>query len=551
MSRARWLVGLVVCIAACATKDIDSETHFLCSSDAECVGRAGAGARCVRNACVAAATSADGSTAGASWARTDLSPTTPSSFSSAAVDVSGNVYAAGNLVGPATLDFGNGVTATGAISGLNALLVTYDSSGNAQWERTIGTGTVGSDFRSVALDSSGNLYAAGYLSGNPGALDLGNGVTVTKSDTSNNALLVRFDLSGTVQWAKLVTAGASDSSFNSVVVDSSGNIRVAGEIDGTGTYDFGNGVTATGVATSGGLINPPGNALLAKYDSSGTAQWARTVTQGSPQSGFSSVAVDSEGNAYAAGSVAGTETYGFGNGVTIAGTAVNGHIGGQAVGNIALVKYDSSGIAQWARTMTVGSSGSGFGSVAVDQSGNAYAAGSMGEGTYDFGNGVTAAGTTKDGAFTGLAGSGYVILAKYDSAGTAQWARTVTPGGSSSYLNSVAADSSGNAYVAGAVHSTGTYDFGNGVTIATDPHATGYYGALVKYDPSGATLWARSSIITGATEDIFQAVTLDAAGTVYAAGVIGESGVVDFGNGVTVTGTHVDTPGWSPLLVKY
>lgn len=551
-----WLSGFVALAGpSCATTPEKSTgTNWLtCHTNEDCAAVEGA-ACSAQGICVDSTGHPISTTqvaTGALWARTDLSPTISSLFNCAAVDASGSVYAAGDLWGPGTLDFGGGVTATGAFSGYNALLVKYDFSGNAQWERTLGTDVIGSDFSSVAVDSAGNLYAAGYLSGNPGALDLGNGVTVTKSDTSANALLVKYDFSGTTQWARLVTAGASDSRFNSVVVDSSGNIRVAGEIDGTGTYDFGNGVTATGIATSAGLINTPGNAVLATYDSSGTAQWAQTVTQGSPESSFSSVAVDSEGNAYAAGSIAGTGTYGFGNGVTITGTAVNGPIGGQAVGNIALVKYDSSGIAQWARTMTAGSSGSGFSSVAVDRSGNAYAAGSIGEGTYDFGNGVTAAGTTKGGDFTGTAGSLYVVLVKYDSAGTAQWARTVTPGGSNSYLNSVAVDSSGNAYVAGGVHSTGIYDFGNGATISTDANDSGYYVALVKYDPLGAAQWARSSIVTGSTEDVFTAVTLDAAGAVYAAGYIGETGVVDFGNDVSVTGTHVGSPGWSPLLVKY
>lgn len=523
-----------------------------CSADGICVDSTG---RPISKGQVSRS-SPDGSTAGASWARTDLSPTTSSIFYSAAVDVSGDVYAVGDLWGPSTLDFGNGVTATGTNSRYNALLVKYDSSGNAQWERTIGTDATGADFSSVALDSSGNLYAVGYLSGDPGVVDLGNGVTVTKSDTANdafnNALLVGYDSSGTARWAHLVTAGGSDSTLNSVVVDSSGNIFVAGRIDGTGTYDFGNGVTATGVATSAGLMNPPGNAVLAKYDSSGTAQWAQTVTQGSPASSFSSVAVDSGGNAYAAGSIGGTGTYGFGNGVTAAGTAVGGPIGGEAAGNVALVKYDSSGVAQWARTVTAGSSGSGFSSVTVDRSGDVYAAGSIGEGTYDLGNGVTVAGTTKGGSFTGTAGPLYVVLAKYDSTGTAKWARTVTPGGSNSYLNSVAADASGNAYVAGAVHSTGIYDFGNGATISTDAHDTGYYAALVKYDPSGVAQWARSSAVTGSTADAFTGVTLDAAGTLYATGYLGGTGVVDFGNGVTATGTQLSTgSGWSPLLVKY
>src|SRR5262249_53393007 len=145
----------------------------------------------------------------------------------------------------------------------------------------------------------------------------------------------------------------------------------------------------------------------------------------------------------------------------------------QAIGNIAIVKYDSSGIAQWARTMTKGSDASWFGSVAVDRSGSVYAAGSIGEGTFDLGNGVTVTGTTKNGAFIGTAGSGYAVLAKYDSMGTAQWARTVSPGGSTSSFDSIAVDSSGNVYAAGSVGSTGIYDFGNGATIATEAHDSG------------------------------------------------------------------------------
>ena len=500
----------------------------------------------------ASITSHDGSTTGAVWARTDLSPATSALFNSTAVDVTGNVYAAGDLSGPGTLDFGNRVTATGTFSGDNALLVKYDSSGTAQWQRTIGTDSIGADFGSVALDSTGNVYVAGHLLGSSGALTLGNGIFVSKPATSNYVFLVKYDSSGTAQWAQTVTLGDGDSSFYSVTLDSSGAVRVAGEIDGPSTYDFGNGVTATGVFTGAESQLPTPSALLVEYDSSGTAQWAHAVTAGYPSSTFSSVAVDTEGNSYAAGSIAGTDTYDFGNGVAITGTGGNGPIAGESVGSFALVKYDSSGIAQWARTSTAGPTAAGFNSVAVDPSGNVFAAGYIQEGTFDFGNGVTAAGTTVGGDFTGTAGSEYVLLVKYDSTGTAQWARTVNPGGSNSYLNSVAVDLSGNAYVAGAVHSTGIYDFGTGATLSTDDRDVGYYSALVKYDPSGVAQWVHSSSVMGSTADVFTAITVDAAGTVYAAGYLGETGVVDFGSGVTAAGTHVATgSGWSPLLVKY
>jgi hypothetical protein len=119
-------------------------------------------------------------------------------------------------------------------------------------------------------------------------------------------------------------------------------VYAAGYINGTGTYDFGNGKTAAGTNTNGI------NMVLVKYDSSGVAQWAQTVTAGSDYSILLSVSAASDGSVYTAGQIYGTGTYNFGNsGVAAAGT--------YAGFNTVLVKYDSSGVAQWARTVTAGS----------------------------------------------------------------------------------------------------------------------------------------------------------------------------------------------------
>ena len=61
------------------------------------------------------------------------------------------------------------------------------------------------------------------------------------------------------QWAQTTTSGTNESYFNSVTVDTSGNIYAAGIIDGNASFGFGNGVTATG-AYSSGL-----NIVLGKY----------------------------------------------------------------------------------------------------------------------------------------------------------------------------------------------------------------------------------------------------------------------------------------------
>ena len=107
--------------------------------------------------------------------------------------------------------------------------------------------------------------------------------------------------------------------------------------------------------------------MLVKYNSSGVAQWARTVTAGSRYSQFYSVSVASDGSVYAAGCIDGTGTYDFGNTVTAAGTSSSS--------NIVLVKYNRSGTTQWAQTVTAGSKESWFDGVSVASDGSVYAAG--------------------------------------------------------------------------------------------------------------------------------------------------------------------------------
>ncbi|HPY87906.1 MAG TPA: hypothetical protein PLG34_07975, partial [Spirochaetota bacterium] len=190
--------------------------------------------------------------------------------------------------------------------------VKYDSSGTALWAKSVTAGTSESRFNSVAVDSSGNVYAAGY-----------------QSYPSSNVVLVKYDSSGTALWAKSVTAGDSYSLFNSVAVDSSGNVYAAGWQYGTGSFTYGAGVSVAGSYADGS------NVVLVKYDSSGNALWAKSVTAGTDVSSFSSVAVDSSGNVYAAGYQYGTGSYTYGEGVSVAGSS-------SSYANVVLVKYDAT-----------------------------------------------------------------------------------------------------------------------------------------------------------------------------------------------------------------
>ncbi len=311
------------------------------------------------------------------------------------------------------------------------------------------------------------------------------------------------------------------SSFSGVSVSSDGSaVYAAGSIYGIGAYNFGNGVTAAG--TSNGY-----NPVLVKYSSTGSAQWAQTVTAGAYDSTFNGVSVASDGSVCATGYFAGTGTYTFGT-VTVTGAFNDG--------NVLLVKYDSTGVAQWAQTVTTGTGDSFFTSVSAAASdGSVYAAGYIqGNGIYNFNPSVAATGANSNGI--------NLVLVKYNSLGVAQWAQTVAGSDSSDFFGvSVATD--GSVHAAGLI-GTGTFDFGNGVT------ATGTSGnniVLVKYDSFGVASWAQT-VAAGNGASSFSGVAEASGGYVYAAGYIQGTGTCGFGSGATATGTYI---GSNVVLVGY
>lgn len=246
------------------------------------------------------------------------------------VDSSGNIYAAGYQNGQGTFDYGDGVTSTGKNTNYNVVLVKYDSSGIAQWAETVATGPGYSRFYDVAADSSGNVYAAGEQYGN-GTFTYG-GESIAGDSNSNNLVLVKYNNSGTVQWARTVdSAGNEQSQFYGVTVDSSDNIYAAGKQWGTDTFTYGTGVSSSGT-NCGGL-----NITLVKYDSSGSALWARTVSSGADNSVFNGVAAGSSG-VFAGGQQYGTGEYRYGSGIYPDGTGILA-TGIYGTNNAVLVKY--------------------------------------------------------------------------------------------------------------------------------------------------------------------------------------------------------------------
>ncbi|MDR3302480.1 MAG: hypothetical protein LBT01_08160, partial [Spirochaetaceae bacterium] len=263
------------------------------------------------------------------------------------------------------------------------------------------------------------------------------------------------------------------------------------------------------------------------------SQYASVATGGSWASGFYAIAKDTAGNIYAAGFQNRTTTYTYGPDVSVQG-AYGNH-------NSVIVKYNSAGVAQWAKTTCAGTAGdSYFYGVAVSADGSSvYAVGiQSGNGTFFYGSENLAA--SVEGRATS---STNAVLVKYSSAGVAQWAQSTaaTSSNAASVFNGVAVNGSG-VYAAGAQTGTGTFTYGSlsGVTgVANNANSV-----LVKYDTDGTALWAQS--VTGVSGSTFNGVAADGSG-VYAAGYQ-YNGTFDYGNDKTAAGNDM---GSNAVIVKY
>lgn len=185
------------------------------------------------------------------WQRT-LGSVTSQTADGISVDTSGNIYIIGR---------------SGAADGTQLSLFKYNSSGTFQWNTTLGISaalpTVGHE---IVIDSANNIYVTGYTS--------------NQGQGGNEALLAKYNTSGTLQWQRILGGASSDIAFG-VALDTSGNIYIAGRTSsqGAGNNDF----------------------LIAKYNSSGTIQWQRTFGN-SASNIANSIDLDSSNNICVLGS---------------------------------------------------------------------------------------------------------------------------------------------------------------------------------------------------------------------------------------------------------
>ncbi|MFL5814580.1 MAG: SBBP repeat-containing protein, partial [Bdellovibrionia bacterium] len=387
-----------------------------------------------------------------SWTK-QLGSLGPANTSGRAVayDSSENVYIAGSTSGG--LD---GNTLTG---NTDFFVTKYNSSGTKLWTRQLGLASNVTSALGVATDPSGNVFVTGYTSG---GLD-GNTLTGTQ-----DLFITKYDSSGTKIWTKQLGVATKTTSGNGVATDSSGNIFVAGSTSGgldgntlTGTQDF----------------------FVTKYDSAGTKIWTKQLGVATKATSGNSVATDSSGNIFVAGSTSGGL-----DGNTLTGMQ-----------DFFVTKYDSTGTKIRTKQLGVATKTTSGNSVATDSSGNVFVAGSTGGGI----DGNTLTGTQD------------FFVTKYDSSGTKLWTKQLGVAAKTTSGNGVTADSSGNVFVAG---STGGGLDGNASTGTNSVFVT-------KYTSAGLRQWTKQmGSVSSNTNG--NSVAVHPSGRIYIAGTT--SGGLDY-----------------------
>jgi hypothetical protein len=335
---------------------------------------------------------------------------------SCAVDPSGNVYLAGETYSHSGIASGGYQNSWGG--SVDAFLVKFDPAGTRLWSSYYG-GTSNDPGYSCAVDTSGNVYLAGYTLSHSDIASGGHDTTFA-GVFYTDAFLVKFDPAGTRLWGTYYGGTGSDEG-NSCAVDPSGNVYLAGFT-----------MSSSDIA-GGGHQNALGgfrDAFLVKFDPAGIRLWGTYCGGTGDDQAWSSVA-DPSGNVYLAGYTG-----------SFTGIASGGHqntIGG--VFDAFLVKFDQSGTRLWGSYY--GGTGSDLGnSCAVDANGNVYLAGDTWSST----------GIANGGHQNTQAGESDAFLVKFDPAGIRQWG-TYYGGTDYDYGRSCAVDPGGNVYLAGRAES--------------------------------------------------------------------------------------------------
>ncbi len=349
---------------------------------------------------------------------------------------------------------------------------------------------------SIAVDSSGDAYVAGYTYSTDFPVQ-----NALQPDNAGgvDAFVAELSAGGASLIYSTYWGGSLDDVGTGIAVDSHGNAYLSGYTESTNFP-----VTSGAFQTTYG--NGAHNGFVVKFNSGGAQVVYSTYLGGSGDDYAYAAAVDSAGDAYVTGATNST------NFPTLNAFQPN-YAGGQcAVApntfpcfDVFVSKLNPAGSALLFSTY-LGGTGSDYGyALALDSSANVYVTGYTTSANFP----------TTRGAFELVFSGAYdVFVAKLNSSGSALAYSTYLGGsGGTQVAYGMAVDSNGSAYVTG-------YNYGGNFPTANPVQAqnAAFYDAFVSVlDPTGSFLVF--STYLGSTQDDFgRGIALDPSGNIYVAG---------------------------------
>jgi len=385
-----------------------------------------------------------------------------------ATDADGNIYMAGKT-GSTTGIATPGSHKSSTLS-QDAFLVKFNAAGVRLWGTYYGSSqfTI-EDGVACAVDAQGNVYLVGIATGSTNGIAT-EGAHQTTIGGSTDAFVVKFNSSGVRQWGTFYGGGGNDFATG-CAVDADGNLYLSGYTN-----------SATGIASAGSHQASPGStnndAFLAKFNTNGALQWA-TYYGGAEVDFAYACRADAGGNVYLAGTTQST--------INIATPASHQATkgGNNLDADAFLVKFNASGVRQWATYYGAAGSDAAY-SLVVNSAGDVIIAGGSNSA------GVIA---TANGFQTAVGGNGLPtdgFMAIFNSNGVRQYG-TYYGNGFDDNSTALTLDAAGNIVMAGRTLSPGTALATNGAHQTafsgdSNSSSSGFYdGFVVKFGTSSSS----------------------------------------------------------------
>lgn len=386
------------------------------------------------------------------------------------VDANGNVYITGEFKGVANF---SGTTLTAPNNNEEIFVAKYNANGDLQWAKRAG-GNLRDWGYGIAVDQTGNVYITGNIGNNA---NFDGTPYPTISGNNNDGYIAKYSTNGDFLWLEQIggtNPGGQNStqSANSIAYNPTDNtFSVGGWFYGSVTWGGLGGINDSSSAYPNSGLH---SLFVATYDSSGAIQWVSTSDErqvnASSHSEANSLDIDSDGNVYLTGSVAGRLVFTSTDSIEMMHTNSWDF-------DAFLVKYNANGAFQWVRQIG-GGDGDEARDLAIDSQDNILITGSYSE-------------AQTVGSFNLPAATNGLFFARFNGSGDVIWAF----GEPTAYLASARAlsvDGQGKPYVAGEY--TSFTNFGSNIQLTAVDLTDAF---IAKYDiTTGITTQERYQNIT-------------------------------------------------------